>query len=303
MRALNSAVTGLQAQQTAMDVIGNNIANVNTDGYKSTTANFEDLFYQTLDGSTSTTDPTQVGYGTKVSSISKNMDTGDETSTDVSTDLYIDGSGYFVVNTGTGTTETLQYTRNGEFHFSSDGHLVDSNGDDVMGATTDSSTDTTTLEAVDLTGATFKTTDGDTTYTIGSATGDISLSSSELSDITINTDGTISAEVNGTAGYFYDSNGNEITVALANFANEGGLTQAGNTSFTASAASGAATYFKPDVNGNSTTLISGALEQSNVDLSKEFTNMIVTQRGFQANSRVITVADTLLEEIVNLKRS
>lgn len=326
MRALNSAVTGLQAQQTAMDVIGNNIANVNTDGFKASRTDFSDLFYQTLQGGSDNTNASQVGYGVKVSGVSKDMSTTGETTTDVPTNLFINGEGYFIVSTDSashaagsttnsgGATVADYYTRVGNFSKNASGYLVDANGNYVMGldATSLAAYQTNpaslpTLHAISLIGATFHPTAAG-----ASTASDVTVSANtNISDLTINSDGTISGTIGSSTGTFEygTSNGataasasDPIVVALATFPNDGGLSQAGNTSFTQSVSSGSPTYIQAS-NGNSTTLISGALEQSNVDLAREFTNMIVTQRGFQANSRVITVADSLLEEIVNLKRS
>lgn len=344
MRALNSAVTGLQAQQTAMDVIGNNIANVNTDGFKASRTDFSDLFYQTLQGGSDNTNASQVGYGVKVSGVSKDMSTTGETTTNVPTNLFINGEGYFIVSTdsashtaGSTTNNSVPpatvadyYTRVGNFQKNASGYLVDANGNYVMGldATTLAAYQATpatlpTLHAISLIGAVFHPTAAG-----ASAANDVKVdANTNISDLTINSDGTISGTIGSTTGTFEYGvstgantstttyppasyaqgntatyNTDPIVVALSTFPNDGGLSQAGNTSFTQSVSSGSPTYIQAS-NGNSTTLISGALEQSNVDLAREFTNMIVTQRGFQANSRVITVADSLLEEIVNLKRS
>jgi flagellar hook protein FlgE len=116
-----------------------------------------------------------------------------------------------------------------------------------------------------------------------------------MESFAIGQDGTV------TAAY---SNGARLAVgriALADFANAGGLEKAGDSLYRASAASGAATLVEPGLNGAS-TLASGYLEMSNVDLSQEFTNLIVAQRGFQANARIITTSDDVLQELTNLKR-
>ncbi|MFT8887921.1 MAG: flagellar hook-basal body complex protein [Ethanoligenens sp.] len=338
MRALNSAVTGLQAQQTAMDVIGNNIANVNTAGFKSSRTDFSDLFYQTLQGGTNTTNASEVGYGTKVSGISKDMSTTGYTATGISSNLFISGNGYFVVSnddgshtagtsksdlaTNTATVNDL-YTRVGNFKTTADGYLVDASGNYVMGVDkTTLSTSPVKLHAINFVNSTFHPSDAtgttndvtilSSTATIpANSTTQVNWGSSAIQDMTFNQDGTISATINGVKGTFEYGTSvgatgaaatDNMTIGLASFANQDGLTQAGNTSFASSASSGSASYMQP-MNNNQTYLVSGGLEQSNVDLAQEFTNMIVTQRGFQANSRVITVADSLLEEIVNLKRS
>jgi flagellar hook protein FlgE len=95
---------------------------------------------------------------------------------------------------------------------------------------------------------------------------------------------------------------NDVDIALANFVNPNGLNESGNSYYVAGVSSGNPSYVIAG-SGNATVIRSGELEMSNVDLAKEMTNMIVTERGFQANSRVITVSDSMLEELVNLKRS
>ena len=306
MRSMQSAVTGLRAQQTAMDVIGNNIANVNTAGFKASTTTFSDLFYQTLNNGGATVDPSQVGYGAQVSGVSKNMSSVGATSTDNPTDLYIDGEGYFAVATDKTKTQPDYYTRVGNFSFS-DGYLVDkTTGEYVMAY--DSATsgyvplciDNTTLRPTGMTNnsqdvAINGTNTGTPAGTYPNGTFDA------LKDIAVNQDGSITATLGSTTGKLLDSNSNPIQIALCTFGNDSGLKQVGDNFYAASESSGAAV---PTTAGgtNTTVLRSGELEMSNVDIAKEFTNMIVTERGFQANSRVITVSDTMLEELVNLKR-
>lgn len=407
MRSLNSAVSGLRAMQTALDVIGNNIANVNTNGFKSSRTDFSDLFYQTLKGGDEEVNPTQVGYGSQVTNIVKDMSTTGATTTNVASDLFINGNGYFVTNTKADGSGTTYYTRVGDFHIAENGYLMDANGNYVMGldstslakanADTSGATDAE-LHAIQVTGTDgtggsyFVSTDGTTTVKIGTAD-----MFKQLTNITYNSDGTISAQLNGKTGTLqygdtttggaavvtttaatspfstegatfsvdtavtpntlsdgtgsidltstdgdlvfvsadgttttkitstnasslsyttaagltldgssgslaYVTTGSNIIIGLASFANQDGLTEAGDNNFAESISSGGARYMQAGDN-NSTSLESGALEQSNVDLATEFTTMITTQRGFQANSRVVTVSDSLLEEIVNLKRS
>src|ERR671928_1000898 len=125
LRSLFSAISGLQAHQTKMDVVGNNIANVNTVGYKSSTTVFEDPLSQMLrNGSAPTsttagTNPAQVGLGTKVAEIATNFSQGSTQSTGRSTDFLISGDGFFITKTG---NQTL-YTRAGSFDFDATGRL------------------------------------------------------------------------------------------------------------------------------------------------------------------------------------
>lgn len=338
LRSLSSAVTGMQSQQTEMDIIGNNIANVNTPGFRSSRANFEDLFYQTLQGGSETSNPSEVGYGAEVGSIDKNMGRVGATETDRALDVYIDGDGYFSVNTkADGTGDTL-YTRVGDFHIDSQGDLVDSNGNFVEGAAKASNGDTVTSGPINLESQnsliTLQTDDG-TIIPIDS-------NSYQNLSISIGSDGSIQGEYNGQSGTLcsaqiapqgtdtsfdysklsniaydattktytgtYDGTANttltvgasqELHIGVFNFVNEDGLSESGNSYYTADRSSGQGVCTIAGDN-NTTGLRTGELEMSNVDLASEFTNMIVSERGYQANARVITTSDTLLQELVNL---
>jgi flagellar hook protein FlgE len=267
-----SAVSGLKGHQTMLDVIGNNIANVNTVGFKSSRVLFKDLYYQTLSNATAPTATTgsknamQLGYGSNVASIDVITTRSGYQQTSRTLDLYISGEGYFAVKNEKGGT---QYTRVGSFSFDSNGTLKDANGNCILGylpATPDDLTQLTIADFNDYTGIYI----------------------AENGDITGTNTKTKSIDVLGQ-------------VALATFPNPDGLTQMGDMYYSESLSSGIPNF---EVPGTALTgqLVSGGLEMSNVDLTKEFTDMIVAQRGFQANSRVITTSDQVLEEIVNLKR-
>lgn len=118
----------------------------------------------------------------------------------------------------------------------------------------------------------------------------------EMTGVEIGQDGKITA--------YYDNNQSKLLgqIAVANFANASGLSKQGDNLYSATSNSGEFNGIGEDITANGNYMTSGVLEMSNVDLSQEFTEMITTQRGFQANSRIITVSDTLLEELVNLKR-
>ncbi|QEH08001.1 flagellar hook protein FlgE [Sulfurospirillum multivorans] len=137
MRGLWAGVTGLQAHQVAMDTEANNIANVNTTGYKYSRANFATLLSQTTSIATSPTgtlggqNATQIGLGTTIATVTKIFSQGSIETTDKTTDLAISGSGFFVVSPDAGTT--YKYTRNGDFEFDADGNFVDGNGYIVQG--------------------------------------------------------------------------------------------------------------------------------------------------------------------------
>jgi flagellar hook protein FlgE len=269
LRSLNSGISGLKAFQTKLDVIGNNIANVNTVGFKKSQVVFEDLFSQTLKGANSPigtlttlklggTNPIQVGLGTKVSSINSVFTPGGPMATNNLTDFYIDGDSFFVVKDA---NNNEYFTRVGNFTSDKDGNVINSNG----------------LRVLDSNGANIVLPAGCVSFSItpdGEVKG-------------IKNDGNI-VPVN-------DPSGNQVKIKLVSVINPNGLIKEGGSLYSSKS---------PNINtvpGNS-QIISGVLEMSNVDLSEEMTDMIVAQRGFQANSKIITVSDTIIEELINLKR-
>lgn len=290
-RALYSAVSGLNANQTAMDVIGNNIANSNTTGFKSSTTSFADTFYQ-VDQAATTTEPvaTQVGSGVEIVSTPTQFTQGAFQSTGVSTDLAINGSGllnaggFFVTcNTTDSSTAgaTINMTRAGDFTLNSSGYLVTQDGAYVMGSSTaiaSTGTDLNALTAIQI----------PSTIT---ATGEL------VSSFTVSSDGTItaigSAGTSQVVGY----------LGLAVFSNPNGLTSSGNSSYSYNAAAGSSTgcVITPGT-GTAGSIKQGSLELSNVDLAEEFSNMIITQRGFEANSKMITTANEMLQTVTNMIR-
>ncbi len=291
MRSLFSGVSGLKSHQTAMDVIGNNVANVNSPAYKASTVIFQNIVSQTLSaasGSTTTTggrNSKQVGLGVSISTIAKNITEGSTQSTDSTLDFSIGGEGYFVVQCSDGSH---YYTRNGNFTTDNDGYLVTANGDYVMAV---KSTDATGTNIAN--DKTFVDTDLTKIQIIGKVD-----STHYNNSYAIDTNGVITC--NQTVSGSPPSNIIVGRVVLSTFNNPGGLDSIGGGLYTTSANSGAATT--NFVNKDCGEIQSGQLEMSNVSLATELTNMIIVQRGFQANSRVITTSDTMLEELVNLKR-
>ncbi|KYC59736.1 hypothetical protein B4098_0110 [Heyndrickxia coagulans] len=239
--------------QTELDTIGNNIANVNTYGYKKGRVTFKDAISQTLASATPGTSAQQVGLGSQIGSIDTVDTSGSPESTGRPLDFAITGDGYFRVQDGNDT----YYTRAGNFYFDDNRRLVNSEGFAVLG---------TNGQAITL--------------------------GADVKSFSVATDGTIS-----------DQNGNTIgTISIATFQNPAGLTKAGGNLYTtANSNAGQVTVSQPGQNGAG-TIKSGYLEMSNVDLSEELTNMIVAERGFQANTRIITTSDEILQELVNLKR-
>ena len=276
MRSLYSAISGLKNHQIKMDVIGNNIANVNTTGFKRSRVTFSTMLSQTLKGASAPdntatppvggTNPMQVGLGASLGSIDQIMTQGSAQSTGNPTDMMIQGPGLFALTTN--GTDRL-YSRSGAFSLDAVGNLVDP----ASGARVLNADDSTTINIDPAKYTTFSIDKTGTITGILSATG--------LPDTT-------------AVGH----------VQIATFPNAAGLTSVGGNFYEVSNNSGPATVYgdtTPYPTG--TTLVSNAVEMSNVDLSTEFTDMITAQRGFQANSRVITVSDTLLQELIDLKRN
>lgn len=405
MRSLFSGVSGLKNHQTRMDVIGNNIANVNTVAFKAGRVNFEDILSQTVEGARSPqtggmggVNPKQVGLGMGISSIDTLFTPGSLQSTDNPTDFAVQGEGFFIVSDGS----QVYYTRDGAFKTSADGALVNSNGFRLQGwmADADGNIDSTqALQNITIpVGAQMKpkaTTqialEGnlDANATSGSewitsvqvydslgnphnltitfentgtnawgweATLDGGTTPGGTGNITFDANGSISSGGTGTANFilmpvaqdinlsidfsqltqfggnptayinFQDGyeagsldmvstdSGGVLTgiftngqskalaqIALATFSNPGGLLKEGGNLYQISNNSGLPNIGTADSGGRGSIAV-GALEMSNVDLAQEFTNMIVTQRGFQANSRVITTSDEMLQDLINIKR-
>lgn len=275
MRAMYAAVSGLKNHQTLLDVTANNIANVNTVGYKGSRVSFADSLSQTVIGATAPgngqagRNAAQVGLGVQLASIDNLMGGGSLQSTGETTDLAIQGEGMFIVAKGAppALPGAFEYTRGGDFTFNDEGFLTTQQGEYVMGRNASGAGAPNTYIQMPK-GAT---------------------------DVAIGQDGSVSYVPEGggervTAGY----------VSIAKFANEAGLVRTSGSNWIESAASGKAQDGTPG--GGFGLTISGTLEMSNVELATEFTNMISAQRGFEANSRVISTADEMLQNLVNLKR-
>jgi len=306
LRAMDSAVAGLRAHQSKLDVIGNNIANVNTFGYKAQSYSFKEAMYQTTTASTggnanaAGNNAAQFGYGTMTGSISTDMGASTPSYTS-GFNATINGQGFFIVSPGNSpvnnTSEELKksscsYSRVGQFSIDNNGFIVDSNNNYIMGFQTqdDGSYDNTTLVPLRMTKK-----DGTSSADVPEA--DLAVSSS----IQINNLGIITATIT-------DSSDKETTVtlgkvAVANFQNQEGLTKGGGYYYETNPNDNAGSCVATEPGSGSTAkLMTGYLEASNVDLAKEFSEMITTQRGFQANSKLITVSDEILNELVNMKR-
>lgn len=299
LRAMSCGVAGVDTHMNAMGVCGNNISNVNTYGFKSSSAMFTDVMYQTLSNASAPgvsnggKDPVQVGYGSKMGAVSVNTDKGDEASTGKSNDLYIDGEGYFTLagqlkaaGNYTDPPASYKYTRVGSVQFDSDGNLVDTaTGGYICGmdAVTPPGTLPTTLPAAWTTPSTTPTVIHYDTK------------NNTIKNVAIAADGTITATDSSNAAVYVGK------IELAHFANPGGLSQEGDSCVSSTDNSGTATYAFVGTGGTG-PLKAGCLEGSNVDLATELSNMIMYERGFQANSKIISVSDEMLETLVNMKR-
>jgi flagellar hook protein FlgE len=280
LRSLFAGISGLRVNQTMLDVTGNNIANANTVGFKSSNTVFQDTLSQMLTAGSANSggrggiNPIQVGLGVQVAATNTNLTQGSNQTTGRPTDLMIEGDGFFVVQKGNQTS----YTRAGAFGWDNTGTLVTPGGGRVQGYTFDAAgVRSTTVSDIKLppnNGATPP---------------------QDLASYEIGRDGKV------TCTFEDDSKLVVGQVAMADFANPMGLGKAGETSFVANASSGAATLGVSG-EGRLGELNPGSLEMSNVDLAAEFTNLILAQRGFQASSRVITTSDQVLEDLVNIKR-
>ena len=284
LRSLNSSVSGMKGFQNKLDVIGNNIANVNTIGYKKSRIIFQDVLSQTVRGGSTAnanlggTNPVQIGLGVKTASVDTIHTPGSPTTTNLSSDLYIDGNGFFVVQNDSGSK---YLTRAGNFDRDGLGNLVTPQGYKVLGEDP-----------------------------ITKKFGPINIDSTKYVSYTIDFNGVIKGvEADGTTKDI-------ATLGTVVVSNPAGLKKVGGSMYELSG--NAETKVDPVTNTitvptiddlmekrnitKAGQIVSGQLEMSNVDLSEEITEMIIAQRAFQANAKVITVSDSILEELVNLKR-
>jgi flagellar hook protein FlgE len=299
LKSLYSGVSGMKGFQSKLDVIGNNIANVNTVGFKKSRVMFQDIINQNIAGATAPTsqlggvNPKQIGLGTKVGSIDTIHTPGSPMTTNVGTDLAVDGDAFFVVSPeATGGASYL--TRAGNFTRDANGNLVNSNGLFVRGVTMSTGTPPTANPTPINITADQVSKNKFTSYSIDS-NGYINV---------VDDQGNSGKLAKGSSGFYLnDGSGSQnenISLATSVVNNPGGLNKVGNTMFAVTGNSGPANIDRIE-NNKGGQITSGVLEMSNVDLTDEFTEMIVAQRGFQANARVITTSDSILQEVVDLK--
>jgi flagellar basal-body rod protein FlgG len=261
IRALWTAASGMEAQQMNLDVIANNLANVNTSGFKKSNLQFAEMMYDTNEapGASSTqssTTPTgaQVGYGSKAVATERNFTQGNLQQTGNTFDVGIQGQGFYKVTLPDGTNA---YTRDGSFIVNADGQLVTNQGYLVTGV------------------------------------GQIS---PQATNITIGSDGTISAIVNAAAVKI-------SPITISNFPNPQGLNSLGSNLYQETAASGNAVDGQTPGQNGLGTLAQGYVETSNVQVVEEMVNMIEAQRAYEINSKAIQTADQMMGMANNLHQS
>jgi flagellar hook protein FlgE len=289
MRGMYSAISGLRNHQIMLDVTANDLANVNTVGFKASRTSFRDSLAQLQRSGASATSGSagaksaQIGLGVQLGSIDNLMTNGAFQSTGSPYDVAITGTGWFRVSSSTPTAgtapapdtfasgSTFEYTRAGNFTLSDQGELATQDGWRVVGKGVDATTG-----GPSATDVVIKVPDGS-------------------SDVSVSADGAVTYTPAGggtraTAGF----------LSLAGFPNESGLDRSSANRWKATGSSGAPADGTPGTNGLGQT-VGGQLEMSNVDLATEFTNMITAQRGFEASSRVLSTVDEMLQTLVNLK--
>ena len=270
LRSLYTAASGMMAQQTNVDTISNNLANVNTTGYKSQSTEFKSLLYQDLQPKTTTANGenkpvgAQVGLGARVESITSHFTNGPINASDSNTAFAIEGNGFFAVQNPDGDT---LYTRNGNFYFST-------GTDGIM----------------------LSTSDG---YPVMSADGNPIVLDAQYnaSKVTINSDGQIC---------YPDASNNPqaigVSIGVYQFPNPSGLSKVGGSFLQETDASGVPLNEAYDDIGTKSKIRQGYLEGSNVDVATEMVNLITAQRAYELCSKAITTSDTMLEQANNLKR-
>ena len=338
LRSLYSGISGMKVNQTKLDVIGNNLANVSTTAFKGSRVNFSTTISQTLGSASAASDSLggvngkQIGLGAQISSIDKIMSQGSMQSTSRSLDVAVDGSGYFmvatgpaltgdakdsitIVNNGVGTmpaNSSVAYTRDGSFVLDNEGNLLTSKGYRVLGFAmqTTNPVNGGNIDNIEADGKVLYVESNNQTKAI-----DDKLVSLKIPDKVIKNNGdkvavkSFNISADGLITGVLETG--EITalgqIAMSSFKNEVGLTDIGNNMYEPSGSSGAAIISsgKNSANRNSSgygDILQGYLEMSGVDMAEQFTDMIVATKAFQAAGKTITTGDEILSEIINLKR-
>ena len=330
IRGMYAGISGMKSQQTKLDVIGNNLANVGTTGFKSSRVVFKDMLYQNSSNAVGASNnlggsnAKQVGLGVSIGSIDRIMGQGMMQPTGRALDVAMDGEGFFMVAKGPvahqdddiklsadGTIEDaggreIFYTRDGSFSLDSEGYLVTSSGERVLGYSMESN-GTQGMDAdgkinfIDSEDPDLEAAEDLKTLRIPDSVEMNDGTTRKVMSYSIGKDGLITAVVEG----------GEVAVlgqlATASFKNPEGLEAVGNNMYLNSSNSGAPLVSSgfgadPDDVRTNGDIIQGMLEMSNVDIAEQFTDLIVTSRAFQASSKIISTSDEILQDVVNLKR-
>ncbi|MEY3535469.1 MAG: Flagellar basal-body rod protein FlgG, partial [Verrucomicrobiota bacterium] len=295
---------GIRQFQASLDVLANNLANLNTVGYKASRADFVESLNSVLRAPTpdtataSGTSGVTVGNGVATAAIRSNFSQGSINQSGLATDFSITGNGYFLVRNS--SSGEVFATRSGNFRLDSAGYLVTDGGLRVQGVE-DYQKSSTQIGDIRFNKGTVPSDAGPTAATAA------------ITNISVDGSGRLNTLLDDGTQYV------RAQMVLQSFSNEQALVRAGNNLFTNLGASGAsvADATTPFTSTPSSSILNGtkipnqdgmgrieqgSLELSNVDVSREFSNMITTQRAFQASARMITTSDSILEELVNLKR-
>ena len=268
--SLDASLSALDQFQQALDVLGNNIANVNTVGFKSSNVTFATALSQTIGDNSAGTE--QLGEGVVTGSIAGQFTQGTITTTGVQSNMAINGNGFFLVKDP--STGQQYVTRDGSFNLDPNGYLVTSTGLRVQGYA--SATGTTV---------------GDIQVSNANAPGG---DTSSVQSYSFNSSGQLNIRLADGTNYVGGQ------VLLQNFTSPTQLTSVGNNLYTGLSSAGAlAAPVAPGSNGLG-SIQNASLELSNVDLASQLTSLITTQRAYEANSRVVTTSDQILQDLVNL---
>ena len=326
IRGMYAGISGMKSQQTKLDVIGNNLANVGTTGFKSSRVVFKDMLYQNSSNAVGASNnlggsnAKQVGLGVSIGSIDRIMGQGMMQPTGRALDVAMDGEGFFMVAKGPvahqdgdielDTDGTIQdaggreifYTRDGSLSLESEGYLVTSSGERVLGYSMVGGMDADgKINFIDSEDPDLEAAEGLKTLRIPDSVEMNDGTTRKVMSYSIGKDGLITAVVEG----------GEVAVlgqlATASFKNPEGLEAVGNNMYLNSSNSGAPLVSSgfgadPDDVRTNGDIIQGMLEMSNVDIAEQFTDLIVTSRAFQASSKIISTSDEILQDVVNLKR-
>jgi flagellar hook protein FlgE len=296
MAGMYAAISGLDANQAMLNETANDLANVNTVGYKAASVTFANTLTQVMHGASGQTptnggtNPLQIGLGVQVEATINEMTEGSFQTTNNPLDVAIEGEGFLRVGVGApkegAPTEALpnnvNYTRAGDLTTDSAGYLTTQSGEYVIGKQA-------LVAAEAPTGDTYEPGNEETYIQIPPGSADVSIGEDGSVSYTDENPESPNYLKRVTAGY----------LSLATFANEAGLERLGGSLWAQTANSGTPLVGTPDTAGFGST-IGGELEMSNVDLATEMTNMITAERGYQANSRTITTADEMLSTLVQM---